>query len=466
MPERVREANGHAGGRAALPPGTINGIGPRPATPAANKSTGGKNRSVVPAMTSSLWRLQRVFRPPARNVVNVSILHRSPAAILPDSGRAWVMVLVAFTVGFVAFGTMYSFGAFFAPMAAEFQASRAATSAFFSITGLIFYLVGSIAGHLGDRFGPAVMTALGAAIMGCGLVSTGFIGQMWVGYLTYGIGVGVGAACAYVPTLAILGGWFTRKRNAALGTAAAGTGCGMLVVPPLSAALIGHYGWRVTSMILGIGCAVLLALAATLVRRPPLPAASVHRSLSGIVRSFEFLMLYASWVLATIALFVPLVFLPAYVAAHGGNQVAGAALLSLLGGVSVLGRLGIGVFADRIGTARLFKASVLLMAVSYLLWIIAPSYVWLVAFAVALGLGLRPSHRADARSVDRAVRRAKPGGDPWHLLHRLRRFRGPGAAIGRAHRRCDWQLPMGDRLRAGDGNVGLCGRRAAQGSAR
>jgi MFS family permease len=98
-------------------------------------------------------------------------------------------------------------------------------------------------------------------------------------------------------------------------------------------------------------------------------------------------MLYASWVLATIALFVPFVFLPAYVAIHGGSQVAGAALLSLLGGVSILGRLGIGVFADRIGTARLFKASVLLMAASYFLWIIAPSYIWLVGFAVTLGLG-------------------------------------------------------------------------------
>jgi MFS family permease len=124
-----------------------------------------------------------------------------------------------------------------------------------------------------------------------------------------------------------------------------------------------------------------------LVRPPPLPAATIHRPLGGIVSSLEFLMLYVSWVLATIALFVPLVFLPAYVEAHGGSQVAGAALLSLLGGVSVLGRLGIGVFADRIGTTRLFKASVLLMAVSYLLWIIAPSYVWLVAFAITLGIG-------------------------------------------------------------------------------
>jgi MFS family permease len=297
------------------------------------------------------------------------------------------MVLAAFTVGFVVFGTMYSFGAFFAPMAAEFRASRAATSAFFSITGLTFYLTGSVAGHLGDRFGPTAMTALGAAVMGGGLVLTGFIGQLWEGYLTYGIGVGIGAACAYMPTLAILGGWFTRQRNAALGTAAAGTGCGMLVVPPLSAVLIEQYGWRATSMAVGAGCTVLLALAAMLVRRPPLPAAGVHRPLIGIVRSFEFVMLYASWVLATIALFVPFVFLPAYVAAHGGTQVAGAALLSLLGGVSVLGRLGIGVFADRIGTARLFKASVLLMAVSYLLWSVASTYIWLIGFAAVLGLG-------------------------------------------------------------------------------
>ncbi len=78
--------------------------------------------------------------------MNVSILHSPSEASLPDSRLAWVMVLVAFTVGFVVFGTMYSFGAFFAPMAGEFRAGRTATSAFFSITGLIFYLAGSVAG--------------------------------------------------------------------------------------------------------------------------------------------------------------------------------------------------------------------------------------------------------------------------------------------------------------------------------
>jgi MFS family permease len=223
--------------------------------------------------------------------------------------------------------------------------------------------------------------------MGGGLILTGFIGQMWEGYLTYGAGVGIGAACAYMPTLSILGGWFKRHRNVAFGTAAAGSGCGMLILPPLSAVLIDGCGWRYAIIIIGITCAGLLTLAATLVRPPPVSAEEPVRPVGGVVCSFEFLMLYASWVLATTALFVPFVFLPAYASVQGASGFAGSMLLSLLGGVSILGRLGIGALSKRMGTLILFKSSVLLMAMSYLLWLTAPSYPWLVAFAVVLGLG-------------------------------------------------------------------------------
>jgi MFS family permease len=55
-----------------------------------------------------------------------------------------------------------------------------------------------------------------------------------------------------LPPLAITGGWFIRHRNTALGIAAAGTGCGTLVLPPVAAALIQQYGWRVTNVIFGV----------------------------------------------------------------------------------------------------------------------------------------------------------------------------------------------------------------------
>ena len=101
-----------------------------------------------------------------------------------DSAQAWVIVAAAFIVGFVVFGILYSFGAFFQSMVAEFGASGTATSALFSITGLIFYFAGPFTGHLGDRFGPRPMIVLGALILATGLALTTAIDQLWVGYLT------------------------------------------------------------------------------------------------------------------------------------------------------------------------------------------------------------------------------------------------------------------------------------------
>lgn len=315
------------------------------------------------------------------------ITRQPPPAGGLDSRSAWCVVGAAFIAGFVVFGVMYSFGAFFEPMAAEMHANRAATSAFFSITGLVFYMSGSLTGHLSDRFGPRIVVGTGAVVMGASLMLTASIGQLWVGYLTYGVGVGTGAACAYIPTLAIVGGWFDRHRNSALGIAATGTGCGTLIVPPVAATLIQAYGWRVTYLAFGVGCSVLLAICALLAAPPPVARARATRSVGRIVFSFEFMMLYASWLCATTALLVPLVFLPAFARGQGAGPVAASALLSLLGGMGILGRVGIGTLTRRIGTLRLFKISVLMMGASYVLWLLATNYSVLLAFSVVLGLG-------------------------------------------------------------------------------
>jgi MFS family permease len=298
------------------------------------------------------------------------------------------MVAAAFLASFVVFGVTYSFGVFFKPMAAELHASRAATSALFSIAGFASYMLASITGHLSDRFGPRRVVGAGAIMMGAGMVLTALIGHMWVGYLTYGVGVGVGAACAYVPTLAMVGGWFGKRRNTALGIAAAGTGCGTLLTPPIAAALIERHGWRATYIFLGIGATVILSACAAAIERPPLIAGVpiIKHPLGRVVRSAEFAMLYVSWLLATTALYVPFVFLPSFARDHGTSQVAGASLLSLIGGVSVTGRLGIGFVADRLGTLRLFQGAVLVMGLSYGIWLAFPGYGWLVVFAIILGL--------------------------------------------------------------------------------
>jgi MFS family permease len=296
------------------------------------------------------------------------------------------MLAAAFVAGFVVFGVIYSFGVFLQPMMRHFEASSSATSAYYAISSLAFYLLGPVTGRIGDKYGPRKATALGALLMAVGLAGTAGIDSLWMGYLTYGLGVGAGAACAYVPTFANLGGWFDRWRTTALGIAAAGTGCGMLVVPPLAAVLIESLGWRSAFVVLGAGSGALLAACALVVHPPPsVKEAVAHRPLREALQSREFRLLYVSWLFGTMALFVPMVFLPAYAIQHGADPVAASWLISILGGTSIVGRLGIGFLGDRIESIRLYKLAILAMAASYVLWLAFSGYAWLATFASILG---------------------------------------------------------------------------------
>jgi len=209
---------------------------------------------------------------------------------MPRILAGWLVVLSAFVAGFVVFGVMYSFGVFFTPMEAEFHSSRTGTSAFFAITGMLFYLFSSITGRLGDNFGPKRIVAAGAVIMGAGLALTAAAPRVWIAYIAYGAGAGIGASCAYVPTLALVGGWFDRHRT--------GTGCGTLLVPPVAALLIQDYGWRTTYAVFGAASFVLLLLCTRFALQSPLAQSSRRTTLRSVVWSRPFALLYASWVLA------------------------------------------------------------------------------------------------------------------------------------------------------------------------
>ena len=310
-----------------------------------------------------------------------------PPIELFDSPRAWWMVAAAFLAMCAAYAVAYSFGAFFKPMAAEFGAHRSATSAVFSITVLVWSLLGPVTGHLSDRFGPRIIVATGAIAMGLGLALTSMIDRLWIGYLTYGLGVGVGVACAYVPMVAVVGGWFMRRRNTALGIAVAGIGFGTVCGAPIAAASISHLGWRATYAVFAAATTAILLGCAWMVERPPVHVTPSRIRLADSLRSPAFGFLYGSSVVISIVLFVPFVYLPSFAHDHGASEFASAALVGIIGGASVAGRMGLGSLADRAGVVRLYQASFLVLALSYGLWLAAATYPAMVVFAIVMGAG-------------------------------------------------------------------------------
>jgi MFS family permease len=304
-----------------------------------------------------------------------------------DSPRAWVTVSAGFLSCFTLFGVAYSFGAFFKPMAAEFGATREATSAIFSITSCLYFLLGPVTGYLTDRFGPRPVVTAGALVMGTGLVLTSRIPALWYAYFTYGLGVGIGVSCCYVPLLAVVAGWFYRRRNTALGIAVSGIGAGTLVIPPVAGELIVHLGWRDSYAVLGVAAVVLLLVCAALSKRPPTGAQHVARpQVRRLMREPNFIVLYVASALANIATAIPFVFLPVYARDQGLSEVAAASLISFIGLTSMIGRVGLGTLADRVGLIRLYQAMVLALGLSYVIWLVAGGGYWMmVLFALAVG---------------------------------------------------------------------------------
>jgi MFS family permease len=306
-----------------------------------------------------------------------------------DSSKGWVAVGCAFASMFICFGVVYSFGAFFDPMSSEFNTSSSATSALFSITTFIFFTGGIISGMAVDRFGPKPVLIFGGFSMGFGLYLTSLVNSLWVGYITYGLGVGMGVACGYVPMLAVVGAWFERRRAAALGVAVTGVGLGTLVVAPLAAALINHYGWRQTYVIFAISSVVGFFLCGYLTPRPP--ASAGQRSglrLRELVKVPAFGYMYFSGFFITLALFVPFVFLVSYAKTQGIDDVAAASLVGIIGGASIAGRLGFGALGDKISRMRLFQSTYMIIAFSYLVWLFSShSFNLMTVYAVLLGGG-------------------------------------------------------------------------------
>lgn len=305
-----------------------------------------------------------------------------------DSSRAWLVVAATFFSSFVTLGIAYSFGAFFSDMAEEFDSNRASTSIIFGITTFAFFWLSLITGRLADRWGPRPVLSFGAIALFVGLYATSHVDSLGAGYVTYGAGVGIAAATGYIPMVAIVGGWFERHRATAIGLAVAGIGAGTLVMSPLSAALVDRYGWRSTYRGLAFVGAAVLLVCVVLVKRPPGHDGTQPARFAEAWSSSVFKQLQLSAMCSGLALFVPFVFVGQYAKERGVGSVAAAVLVGVLGGASVLARIGFGTAVRRFGSIRLYRASFVLLAISFVIWLVAgSSYTVLIIFALVLGIG-------------------------------------------------------------------------------
>lgn len=300
-----------------------------------------------------------------------------------DRGYGWVVVGGAFIANAISFGILYSFTVFFPAIVREFGQGRGATAVIASVAAAIMLGAGAIIGRLADRFGYSRVIRTGAILVTVGLLLASVSQSIWQVLASYGLILGIGVGCAFLPSNSAVGQWFQVKRGLAIGIAVAGSGVGSVILAPVSQRLIAIYDWRIALRILAALAFVLLLIVSAAVRgRGGRHTSSVLGSMKSD-RTFR--ILYMSAFVASYGYWVPFIHIVPFAQDHNITPGRAALLVSIMGAFNILGRVVLGAMADRLGRRGIFQISVTAMSASVLLWPLAGTFGSLAIFAGAYG---------------------------------------------------------------------------------
>jgi MFS family permease len=261
---------------------------------------------------------------------------------------------------------------------------------------LVGPIFGFAAGWIVDRFGPrrlmlAGILMAGGALVGLGAVST--LGFFYVCYLLNALGYVCGGP---LPNQVLLSRWFDENRGKAMGFAYLGIGIGGTLVPLVATSLTSAYGWRAALQILGVlMVAVALPMAWFVKDAPDAPGtehaapAPVPVPISAILRTPAFYLLVIGSMCSIGAVGGTVQNLKLFLSLDLGlAQMSVAQIQSLVLFSSLIGRVLMGVLADRWPRKRVMLLIYAIVAASIPLLFIADRPWARPLFAVLFGIGL------------------------------------------------------------------------------
>lgn len=341
----------------------------------------------------------------------------------------WIVLAIAFMIGFFSAGINQGFGVFIKPMIDDFGWSRADISLSISIFAIMSAIIPPVAGRVSDRYGPRSVLTLGIALNALGMILMATANSLIEIYFFYGVLIGAGFGFTGIAaTTALLSRWFVRRRGLALSIAATGLGAGQLLLAPLTTLVIIQFSWQTAFAVVGIASAVLIPPVFFLLnRRAPveadeIPVAGVSRLERGAPDCITNEMIRADmniawgsrsfWMLASgfMACGFTIFFLTAHLVPMATDagisaQQAGIAL-GLTGGSSILANLGIATFTDRVSRKYILAGLYALRGVSILMFFNISGVTMLYAAALLFGLSRSNAAVLSASIIDHFGRRA------------------------------------------------------------
>jgi MFS family permease len=332
---------------------------------------------------------------------NVAVMQPAESTHRPtelDPGYyGWRVVLAACLGVMAGFGSLfvYTFSVFVKPLAAEFGWSREAISSGFAVAAVTLGVISPLLGRWIDRFGPRRIILVCMTVYVCGIASLSLLRLgLWQFYLTcFVLGV-VGNGAAHLAYSRSISTWFQRRLGVALSFVMVGAGLGAMILPVFAQSIISRYGWRAAYASLG-ALALLLGLPLSwryirereVVGSTTAPVAHSGMTWQRGLRSSAFWIVTAILFVSSISMNGAITHLSALLTDRGLTAGNAALCASILGGSSLLGRVGVGWLLDRFFGPRVALAINLITALGIFLLARANSFPAGCLAAALIGIG-------------------------------------------------------------------------------
>lgn len=283
------------------------------------------------------------------------------------------LLTAAFFITFVAVGMPNSFGIFQDYYQSTLFPDKPPAQIILvgSLASSLYMILGAPTGRFADRFGYDTAVLVGSLLIVTGLFATSVCTQFYQFLLAQGITFGLGTAFVYYPAVSVSRRLFSRRHGMANAFVVSGGAFGGCVLPYSTRVLLQTHGLPATFRALGYLAAGLLGCsyaAFKFLDHPPVRRTPSKLLDFSLLKDSRFLVMLAATSIAMTG-FLPRYFLitPSAVA-QGVNSSYAAWLLGLMNGLSIVGRLGIGAFADRYGKLTALVASFVLCGAGHLLF--------------------------------------------------------------------------------------------------
>jgi MFS family permease len=322
---------------------------------------------------------------------------------VPDSGQAWLRLAATVLVSTIGGVGMWSVVVALPAVQAEFAVPRAEASLPFTFAMVGFAIGGVIMGRLLDVAGILGPLAVGAVALSLGYLGAASAGSIVAFALAHAV-IGFGSSVTFGPLMADISNWFVRRRGAAVTLCSSGNYIAGTVWPPLVQRFIALYGWRETHVGIALFCGAAMLLIGVFALRSRAPAVVLSSSPASRTSSsaalgltpgaLQILLALAS-VCCCVAMSMPQVHIIAYCGDLGYGVARGADMLALMMAFGIVGRVGSGFIADRIGGMPTLMLGSALQGVALLLYLLYEGLVSLYVVSALFGLfqgGIVPSY--------------------------------------------------------------------------